>query len=371
MRQPVRMRISVGLAWIAIFGLAVLRSGAFEADPGSGLPAAVSPKRAIDPAAPAVPAELAAAMQEGRYEDARRALTALAENAKAPDDRAYFGYLRGVAERLAGNRDAARETLRTALQAEPATRWAAKIRFELAGIELASGNPAAAEELTRNEAERLLAGDRKDRLAEVYHAFARQLLEPNDPVVRPDPNAAYDLLDQARDLAKSPALRAKFLFAMGRASLAANNVGRAIDNFQAYLKEYPDGADRLSVRLQLGEAQRKANQLLPARLTWTDLARDIERLEAGRANARYRRDPGPGARRDPFDLRHAESSGRHQPQPGRCGRQAIPGRRPRAPESRARRVRDRGRVPGPGQGHPGSRCLHPFPQGGRIQGRLG
>ena len=255
MRQSISKRIPIGIAGIAIFGLAVLRIGAFEADPVSGLPAAVSPRRAIDPAAPAIPAELVAAMQEGRYADARKALTALAEKAKAADDRAYFEYLRGVAERLEGNRDAARETLRTALQAAPATRWSAKIQFELAGIELASGNPAAAEQLTRAEAERLLAGDRKDRLAEVYHAFARRLLEPNDPVVRPDPNAAYDLLDQARDLAKSPALRAKFLYEMGRASLAANNVVRAINNFMAYLKEYPDGADRLGVRLQLGEAQ--------------------------------------------------------------------------------------------------------------------
>ncbi len=99
-------------------------------------------------------------------------------------------------------------------------------------------------------------------------------------MVRPDPNAAYELLDQARDLAKSPTLRASYLFAMGRASLAADNFGRAIENFQGYLREYPAGADRFTVRLRLGEAQRKANQLLPARLTWTDLIREIERLKA-------------------------------------------------------------------------------------------
>ncbi len=263
---------------MAIFGLVALRSVAFEVEPEAGSPVVVSPGGPIEPAAPVVPAELAAAMQEGRYDDVRRALTALADAARTPDDRAYFKYLRGIAERLAGARDAARATLRTALQAAPATRWAAKIQYELAGIELASGNLEAAEQLTRAEAELLLAGDRKDRLAEVYHAYARQLLEPKDPVVRPDPKAAYDLLDQARDLAKSPALRARFLVAMGRASLAAMDVNKAIENFQAYLKEYPDGADRLRVRLQLGEAQRLAQQLLPARLTWTDLVRDIQRL---------------------------------------------------------------------------------------------
>src|SRR5205807_3423217 len=130
------------------------------------------------------------------------------------------------------------------------------------------GNLAVAEELARAAAGRLLDGARKDRLAEVYQGFARRLLEPADPVVRPDPNAAYELLDQARDLAKSPALRARFLFSMGRASMAVPNFARAIQNFQEYLKEYPDGADRFAVRLQLGEAQRRTNQLLPARLTW-------------------------------------------------------------------------------------------------------
>ena len=169
--------------------------------------------------------------------------------------------------------------MRTAIQADPLSRWVPKIRFELAGIELASGNWAAAEELTRAEATRLLAGERKDQLAEVYYAFARQLLEPNDPLVPADPNAAYELLTQARDLAESPALRAQLLFAMGRASLTVSNPSRAIDLFQEYLKEYPKSPDRFAVRLQLGEAQRRTNQFLPARLTWTDLAREIALLK--------------------------------------------------------------------------------------------
>jgi tetratricopeptide (TPR) repeat protein len=263
--------------------LAGLLGTAQGSEPVERLTALGSGRAAIEPAAPVVPGEVVASMQAGRYEEACRALIALGEQAKDRDDGVYFAYLRAVAERLAGNRDAARETLQTAMRVETKPgeagwRWTTKIRFELAALELAAGNLAAAEELARAEAGRLLAGDRKDRLAEVYQAFAHRLLEPGDPVVRPDPNAAYELLEQARDLAKSPALRARFLFAMGRASVAARNSARAIQNFQEYLKLYPDGADRFSVRLQLGAAQRRANQLLPARLTWTDLARDIERL---------------------------------------------------------------------------------------------
>ena len=253
-------------------------------------------KAAIEPVAPAVPAEVIASLQGGEYEAARRALMALGTTAKDRDISAYFAYLQAVAERLAGQRDEARDTLRKGLSASPTGLWAPKLKFELAGIELAAGNGAAAEELTRDEAVRLLAGPRKDQLAGVYQNFAQKLLTPDDPLIRPDPNAAYELMAQARDLAESPGLSAQIRFAMGRASLAAENAPRAIENFEQYLREFRDGADRLLVRFHLGEAQRKANQLLPARITWTDLARDIERLKPGeltkevatiRANALY------------------------------------------------------------------------------------
>ena len=133
--------------------------------------------------------------------------------------------------------------------------------------------------MARAEAERLLSGDRKDGLAGIYHDYARRLLEPGDPLIAPDPNAAYDLLVQARELAESPSLRARLLFTMGRASMAAGNPARAVENDQLYLQQYPDGVDRLAVRFRLGEAQQKTNQPLLARRSWTDLAREIERLK--------------------------------------------------------------------------------------------
>ena len=88
----------------------------------------------------------------------------------------------GSPSALGGHRDAARELLRKAAQLDPKGRWVIKIRYELAGIELASGNWAPAEELAPAEAERLLAGDRKDQLAGIYHEYARRLLEPGDPL---------------------------------------------------------------------------------------------------------------------------------------------------------------------------------------------
>ena len=177
------------------------------ADPPAVPPPPIAGRAAISPAAPIIPGETVAALQDGNHEAARGALVKLRENAKDPDERAYLGYLQGITERLAGHNDAARATLRAAAAENPTGRWLPKIRFELAAIELAAGNLPVAEELARSEAIRLLSDDRKDRLAEVYHAFARRLLEPDDPVIQPDPNAAWDLLSQARDLAKSPVLR--------------------------------------------------------------------------------------------------------------------------------------------------------------------
>jgi len=72
---------------------------------------------------------------------------------------------------------------------------------------------------------------------------------------------------------------ARLLFAMGRTSQMAGYFPRAIEYFQAYLKEYPGGADRLAARFHLGESQRQFGQSLSARLTWADLVRDIERRQ--------------------------------------------------------------------------------------------
>ncbi len=253
-------------------------SGASGARADDAAPAAGA--AAIKPAAPVIPGEIIAALQEARFDAARAALASLREKAAEVQQRAYLGYLQGIAERLAGRKDLARATLSQAARDAPNGAWAPKIQLELAAVELASGNLAAAEELARSEAMRLLADDRKDRLAEVYHSFARRLLEPDDPVAKPDPNAAWDLLNQARDLAKSPDLRARLLFAMGRTSQSAGDHPRAIQQFQSYLHEYPQGSDRLAAQFHLGEAQRQVGQPAQARLTWSDLARLIKRAGA-------------------------------------------------------------------------------------------
>jgi len=263
-------------AWVLAFcGLAGGPSAARGAEPVSPPAKSAAGRRAVDPAAPVLPAGLVAAMQEGRYAEAEAGLRKLAGGEKDPAARSYFALVEGVAQRLGGKPDAARGTLAAALKADPEGPWSAKTRLEMAGVLLTAGKPAEAEALARGQAEVLLAGSRKDRLAEVYHAFARRLLKPDDPVTPADPKAAYDLLVQARSLAKGDALRARLLFAQARAAQAANDHVKAAADFQAYLKEYPEGADRPEARFHLGEAQLASGQILPARLTWADLTRDL------------------------------------------------------------------------------------------------
>ncbi|WP_074310399.1 MG2 domain-containing protein [Singulisphaera sp. GP187] len=269
-----------GLVWLGrvLVALFVLEAGVRAADPPGAKTTTtrpINPRAAVEPAAPVLPAELVAAMQEGRFADAGTTLTALAEKATTDEERAYYALIRGVAERLGGQGETARRVLAAALEAAPQGPWAAKLRAELAAAELAAGHPDAAEALARAEAESLLAGARKDRLAEVYHAFARALLKPSDPVTPADPNGAYDLLVQARGLAKGEALHASLLLSMARASQAAGNHPRAIQDLQLYLKESPKGPDRAEARYRLGEAQRNTGQALAARLTWADLAREL------------------------------------------------------------------------------------------------
>ena len=188
---------------------------------------------------------------------------------KSPDDRAYYALIRGIAA-AAGRASATRPapTLAAALEAAPQGPWAAKLRVELAAVELAAGRFDAAEALARAEAEALLADDRKDRLAEVYHAFARRLLDARRPDHPARPRAAPTpcwprpaAWPRARPSAPGSC------FAMARASQAGGQPRpRAIEDFQAYLKEYPEGADRDAARVppRRGPARRRPAARRPA-----------------------------------------------------------------------------------------------------------
>lgn len=235
------------------------------------------PQRAVEPAAPVVPGDLVALLQADKYEEAAKALDALAADPKADaDTRAYLGIVKAIAQRLDRKLDDARNTLQAALKLAPEGKWAVKARSELARTELQAMRPIEAEKLAQAEVKALLADDRKDSLAGVYRDYARKLLEPDDPTTAADPNGAYELLAQARELAKGETLRARLLFEMAVASQKANNLPRALQDFSTYVRDYPKAADLAAGRFHKGEVELAVGQAVAARLTWADLARSLE-----------------------------------------------------------------------------------------------
>ncbi len=239
-----------------------------------------SPRDAVAALAPPLPEAVIAGLQAGRYAEAAGQLATLAADAKAdPVARSYFRLVQAVALRLDKNADGARAAIQDGLKLAPQGPWVVKLRSELAAVALAAGQFTEAETLARAEADRLLGGDRKDSLALVYRGFAERLLEPAAPTVPADPEGAYAMLAQAHELAQGPALKAELLLAMGRASQKAGNAPRAIQNFEAYLKQAPADADRAAARFALAESQLAAGNPIAARLTWLDLVRTLEKAD--------------------------------------------------------------------------------------------
>src|SRR4051812_8637254 len=71
---------------------------------GADTPSKATPtsRRAVSPITPTVPGPVVAAIQEGKYDDAAKALDKMIAEAKAPVEKSYYRFLRGVAERLGG-----------------------------------------------------------------------------------------------------------------------------------------------------------------------------------------------------------------------------------------------------------------------------
>lgn len=247
-----------------------------HADEARPIPA---PAEALKPAAPVLPAEVVAALQEGRFQEAADALQALeTQEGATEEDRSYYSLIKGVALRLDGKLPEARAALAAALEKAPRGLWTSKLRAELAACEIAANRFAEAEELARTQTVLLLDPGRKDALAGVYEAFARTLSHPSDPVLKPDFEGAHALLEQGRKIARGEAARARILLNLARLSQSAGNHPRAIEEFTLYQSEHAGadlpGADMDAARYGLGEAQLAAGQALNARLTWSDLVRE-------------------------------------------------------------------------------------------------
>ena len=249
----------------------------------------ISADRAVKPLSPALPPDLLAALQGGKTAEAIAGLDRLAANPAIPaDDRDYLALLKGITLRRAGKFAEARATLKAATAGRPEGRWASKIRGEMIAVELAARAFPAAESLARLAAESALDDSRKDRLAEIYRGFAESLLKPELITTAPDPAGAHALLAAGRGLAKGKDLRAKLLRRMALASFRGAQYPASIAENTLYLAENPRAADRSDARFDLADAQFAAGQIVEARRTFADLARDLAANDRAKSSLRAR-----------------------------------------------------------------------------------
>ncbi len=235
------------------------------------------PGEAVAPIRAELPAAILDDLEEARFAAAAGALEPLGRDAtRSADDRAFFGWVRGIALRRAGKYDAAAAALRATLAGSPGSSWMGKLRGELAGVELARKDPADAERLARAEVEALLAPARKDRLAALVEDFARRLLEPGDPLIEAPARTCLRVAAARPRAGPRRRVAARIRLAMARASRSAGNLERAASDLRAYLADHPGSPGASKASYQLAEVQQEEGKHESARSLWTDLARRLE-----------------------------------------------------------------------------------------------
>ncbi len=240
-------------------------------------------KRAVAPIAPTLPGPVVAAMQEGKYAEAATAFDRLIAEAKSPSDKSYYRFLRGIAERLGGKPDDARRTFAEALELEPKGPWAAKIRFELAAVELASGRSIQAEASTgrgRDPPEPRPQGPTRRGLLRVrpppplarrsrLEARAERRLHPPGEGPGAGQGGRAPGLAPVRDGPRRPDARGRPSRSVrGPSAGGCLRPSTRSATSRPTSTNTPSGADRPAARFHLGEAQLAAGQNVAARMTW-------------------------------------------------------------------------------------------------------
>jgi TolA-binding protein len=166
------------------------------------------------------------------------------------------------------------------LKEYPKGKWFLKARFRQAAAYLAKKEYAAAERIFEEEAERLMSGERKDRIASVYVKFAEEAMSPADKLVKPDYDKAFRLLKKALELQVGKGTRDEVSFKAARCMELSEKWNEAVNEYQSYLAEFgKDGIHKDEARYSLGLCQLKVGRLEEARRVWRDLMQEFEKAE--------------------------------------------------------------------------------------------
>lgn len=187
--------------------------------------------------------------------------------------------------------------------------WASRARFGRADVAVRRRDYATAGRIYQQEAERLLARDRKDELADIYLEFADRYFEgiPSDDPARarkPDFASALAYYREALELGPTVPLRQKIEFRVARCFEETGQMNEAIDAFRQFLNAYGGSQPssehaaqphvEAQARYRLGDVLLASGQRMQARRVWQDLNENhallAESNEAAEwmARARYR-----------------------------------------------------------------------------------
>ena len=204
-------------------------------------------------------------------------------------------YLKALAQFYRDDFAATVETTSGLVAKYPESDWYHKARFLKAKALVEQKNFKAAEVIYEEEANRLLSDARKKEIAGVVIGFADRLATKPGPneldATPPNFNKAYNLYNKVLQMEIGRELRDEVMFKKARSIQQAGNPHQAVNDFQAYLKEFdprwsgpagdkaalkenppPAGEHTLSARYFLAKALRDTGRD-PASARWE--ARDL------------------------------------------------------------------------------------------------
>lgn len=274
----------VALVGAVIAGLLLAPRFSLAADDGKD--AGSDAGKAVVAPAREIPPQVRLLMQDRNYEQAIAALDEALREARA--DRAPLIYLKGRAQHFAGLYDAAIATFATLEREETGSPWSIRAQFARAVSLAKKGDYRGAEEIYRQQAERLLGSERKQEFADIYLEFADLYFKPPKEETPADYQKALDFYQKALEVAPPSDRRITMELQVARCYQKLNNPGEAIARFTRFIADHPQHALAIEARYLLGETQLATQDSVNARRTWEDLLAAASTSDSPRiAEARY------------------------------------------------------------------------------------
>ncbi|TWT33373.1 tetratricopeptide repeat protein [Blastopirellula retiformator] len=216
-----------------------------------------------------VPKPVREAMQDRQYDKAIAAIDqAIADK---QGDAAYLTYLKGRAYFFANKYKESIAVMTELTKRFPDSDWTRKARFAIGVAHARAGDYRTAELAYQAEAEYLISLQRKEEIAAIYLEFADAFYAPKADNKQPDYQRALAFYQKAAEIGPMKETATRIRLQIARCYKQMNNLGQAINLYQAFLKANEDDGLLLPARYELGETYLAAGNQVESRRTWEDL----------------------------------------------------------------------------------------------------